>query len=100
MKVFEDGYEAAAVTTIDERTSTADDDEKIYDMKVNRPFLFLLINSKLPVGYDLVLMSKFEKFNNFYKIVGQEGENDEDDEEINDKNKKISNELLIIIIAI
>ena len=100
MRVFEDGCEAAAVTAIDDRTSAADDDEKIYDMKVNRPFLFLLINSKLPVGYDLVFMSKIEKFDNFYKIVGQEGENDEDDEEINDKNKSISNELLIIIIAI
>ena len=36
-------------------------EEKIYDMKVNRPFLFLLKNSKLPAGYDLVFMSKIEK---------------------------------------
>ena len=101
LRVFEDGCEAAAVTAIHEKTSASDDDdEKIYDMKVNRPFLFLLINSKLPAGYDLVFMSKIEKFDKFYKIVGQEGENDEDDEEINDKNKKISNELLIIIITI
>ena len=36
-------------------------EEKIYDMKVNRPFLFLLKNKILPSGYDLVFMSKIEK---------------------------------------
>ena len=30
-------------------------------MKVNRPFLFLLKNLKLPEGFDLVFMSKIEK---------------------------------------
>ena len=37
-------------------------EEIIYDMKINRPFLFLLKNSKLPDGYNLVFMSKIEKF--------------------------------------
>ena len=62
LKVFEDGCEAAAVTAfeIDERGSIPIE-EIIYDMKVNRPFLFLLKNRKLPAGYDLVFMSKIEK---------------------------------------
>ena len=36
-------------------------DEEIHDMKVNRPFLFLLKNLKFPEGYDLLFMSKIEK---------------------------------------
>ena len=36
-------------------------EEIIYDMKINRPFLFLLKNHKLPTGYDLVFMSQIEK---------------------------------------
>ena len=63
LKVFEDGCEAAAVTAIDDVvTSGMPIEEKIYDMKVNRPFLFMLKNSRLPAGYDLVFMSKIEKF--------------------------------------
>ena len=61
LKVFEDGCEAAAVTAIDISTNSLPIEEKIYDMQVNRPFLFLLKNSKLPKGYDLVFMSKIEK---------------------------------------
>ena len=61
LKVFEDGCEAAAVTAIDISTNSLPIEEQIYDMKVNRPFLFLLKNSKLPKGYDLVFMSKIEK---------------------------------------
>ena len=61
LKVFEDGCEAAAVTAIDVATNSLPIEEKIYDMKINRPFLFLLKNSKLPTGYDLVFMSKIEK---------------------------------------
>ena len=72
LNVFEDGCEAAAVTIIiEDETSAEGVEEKIYNMKVNRPFLFLLKNSKLPAGYDLVFMSKIEKFDNFYKILGQ-----------------------------
>ena len=61
MKVFEDGCEAAAVTAIEALGNGIPMEEKIYDMKINRPFLFLLKNSKLPAGYDLVFMSKIEK---------------------------------------
>ena len=61
LKVFEDGCEAAAVTVIDVTDGALPIEEKIYDMKVNRPFLFLLKNSKLPTGYDLLFMSKIEK---------------------------------------
>ena len=62
LKVFEDGSEAAAVTVIEGFGSAMPIEEKIYDMKINRPFLFLLKNSRLPAGYDLVFMSKIEKF--------------------------------------
>ena len=60
LKVFEDGCEAAAVTAIHTYGNILPVEEKIYDMKINRPFLFLLKNSKLPVGYDLVFISKIE----------------------------------------
>ena len=62
LKVFEDGCEAAAVTAIVVNGGAAPmEEEKIYDMKINRPFLFLLKNSALPDGHDLVFMSKIEK---------------------------------------
>jgi len=63
LKVFEDGCEAAAVTAIEinERGAAMPIEEIIYEMKVNRPFLFLLKNNKLPTGHDLVFMSKIEK---------------------------------------
>jgi serpin B len=61
LKVFEDGCEAAAVTAIDIAGNGIPIEEKIYEMKVNRPFLFLLKNAALPEGYDLVFMSKIEK---------------------------------------
>ena len=60
LKVFEDGCEAAAVTEIDIAGNSMPIEEKIYDMKINRPFLFLLKNNHLPTGYDLVFMSKIE----------------------------------------
>ena len=61
LKVFEDGCEAAAVTAVDGAGGAMPVKETIYDMKINRSFLFLLKNSKLPAGYDLVFMSKIEK---------------------------------------
>ena len=49
LKVNEHQKEAAAVTEISvEITSMDEEEEKIFAMKVNRPFLFLLKNSKLP----------------------------------------------------
>ena len=61
LKVFEDGCEAAAVTYIGGLGGAMPIQEIIYDMKVDRPFLFLLKNSRLPTGYDLVFMAKIEK---------------------------------------
>ena len=64
LKISEEGCEAAAITVIEmEETSPGPDEEeeKIYDMKVNRPFLFLLKNSKLPKEHNLVFISKIEK---------------------------------------
>ena len=61
LKVFEYGCEAAGATVIDFDVGASEEEEKIYDMKVNRPFLFLLKNSKLPEDYDLLFMSKIEK---------------------------------------
>ena len=60
LMVNEAGTEAAAVTSIS-MDGLLPLEEKIYDMKVNRPFLFLLKNSNLPDGYDLVFMAKIEK---------------------------------------
>ena len=61
LKVNELGTEAAAVTAISyEGASFPGQEEKIYDMKVNRPFLFLLKNDRLPKGYNLVFMAKIE----------------------------------------
>ena len=61
LKVNEEGTEAAAVTGIGMDGAMPPGQEKIYEMKVNRPFLFLLKNSKLPEGFDLIFMSKIEK---------------------------------------
>jgi serpin B len=52
LKIFEDGCEAAAVTVVQGAWGGGffPFDEIIYEMKVNRPFLFLLKNNKLPTG--------------------------------------------------
>ena len=61
LRVFEDGCEAAAVTAIDIMGGGGLVDDKIYEMKINRPFLFFLKNYKMPAGYELIFMSKIEK---------------------------------------
>ena len=61
LKVFEDGCEAAGVTVVDVTDGALPEIEKIYDMKVNRPFLFLLKNYILPEEHNLIFMSKIEK---------------------------------------
>jgi len=61
LKVNENGTEAAAVTAvITKYTSARPVQEKIYQMKVNRPFLFMLRSNKLPSDYDMLFMSKIE----------------------------------------
>ena len=63
LKVDEKGTEAAAVTAVGGRvTSVAPQQEIVYEMKVNRPFLFILRSNKLPVDYDILFISKIEKF--------------------------------------
>ena len=63
LKVDESGTEAAAVTSVNIRLkkSVMIQKEIVYQMKVNRPFLFLLRSSKLPTDYDLLFMSKIER---------------------------------------
>ena len=61
LKVNENGTEAAAVTAVVVKyTSARPTQEVIYQMKVNRPFLFLLRSNKLPADYDMLFMSKIE----------------------------------------
>ena len=61
LKVNEAGTEAAAVTAVVTKvTSARPIEEKVYQMKVDRPFLFFLRNTKLPVDNDLLFMSKIE----------------------------------------
>jgi len=61
LKVNENGTEAAAVTAVVVKyTSARPVQEKIYQMKVNRPFLFMLRSNKLPADYDMLFMSKIE----------------------------------------
>ena len=61
LKVNENGTEAAAVTAVVVKyTSARPVQEKIYQMKVNRPFLFMLRSNKLPSDYDMLFMSKIE----------------------------------------
>ena len=61
LKVNEQGTEATSITEVIINGTAIETPDKIYVMKVNRPFLFLLKNNKLPEGYDLLFMSKIEK---------------------------------------
>ena len=63
LKVNEEGTEAVAVTIVemDEDSVIFDEDSKIYNMKVDRPFLFILRNNLLPEDHDMVFMAKIEK---------------------------------------
>ena len=62
LKVDEEGTEAAAITGITVTTTSFNPKKEIiYEMKVNRPFLFLIKSSLLPKNYDLLFMAKIEK---------------------------------------
>ena len=65
LKVNEQGTEAAAVTAIEMVFNSAANPrlEKIYNMHVNRPFIFILRNDRLPKNYDIIFISKIEKLN-------------------------------------
>ena len=61
LKINENGTEAAAVTAvIIKYTSARPNSEVVYQMKVNRPFLFFLRSKILPNNHDLLFMSKIE----------------------------------------
>ena len=38
-------------------------DEKIYNMIVNVPFLFIIRNRRLPKNFDIIFISKVEEIN-------------------------------------
>ena len=63
LKVNEDGTEAAAITIVEmvENAMEVIIEEKIYNMKINRPFLFIIRNNKLPKNYDIIFISKVEE---------------------------------------
>ena len=62
LKVNENGTEAAGITVVEmEETAIFDEDNKIYDMKINRPFLFLLKNCRLPTEHNMLFMAKIEQ---------------------------------------
>jgi len=63
-KVDEEGTEAAAITIIRMKLTTSIRKKKfqrIHSMIVDRPFLFLLMNDKLPINNEMLFMSKIEK---------------------------------------
>ena len=61
LKVNENGTEAAAVTAVViEKTSARPTPETIYQMKVNRPFLFIIRSNRLPFENDILFISKIE----------------------------------------
>ena len=64
LKVNEQGTEAAAITAVIMVTGAfIPIEEKIYSMNVNRPFIFILRNSRFPKNYDIVFISKIEEIN-------------------------------------
>ena len=63
LKVSEVGTEAAAVTMIEivEMAMEPIKEEKLYNMKINRPFLFIIRNNRLPKNNDIIFISKVEE---------------------------------------
>ena len=62
LKVNEEGTEAAAVTIVEiDENAIIEEDNKVYDMKINRPFLFILSNNRLPEEHNMLFMAKIEK---------------------------------------
>ena len=64
LKINEEGTEAGAVTIVEMvRFGMNLNDEKIYNMKINRPFLFIIRKNNLPKNYDILFISKIEEIN-------------------------------------
>ena len=61
LKIDENGAEAAAVTGMTFDGATLPTEEKIYSMIVDRPFLFILRDRKLPENYDMMFIAKIEE---------------------------------------
>ena len=63
INVNEDGTQAAAVTMIEmgETFPGEEEEEKIYSMVVNRPFLFIIRKLDNPEGRDIIFISKITK---------------------------------------
>ena len=64
LKVNEQGTEAAGITAIIMlENAFIPREEKIYNMNINRPFIFILRNNEFPKNYDIVFISKIEEIN-------------------------------------
>ena len=63
LKVNEEGTEAAAITIVEmvEMGMAPMQYEKIYNMKINRPFLFIIRNNRFPKNNDIIFISKVEE---------------------------------------
>ena len=63
LKVDEKGTEAAAVTAVISKGNSMSKIKKpvIYPMIIDRPFLFMLRNKKMPQNYEMLFMAKIEK---------------------------------------
>lgn len=60
INVNEVGTTAAAVTDVEMSLGLAPDEDKGFNMNVNRPFLFFLRNSKFPENHQMLFMCKIE----------------------------------------
>ena len=64
LKINEEGTEAAAATIVEMvRFGINIKEEKFYNMKINRPFLFIIRNNRLPKNNDILFISKIEEIN-------------------------------------
>lgn len=62
LKVYEEGTDAAAASKINYAYEGEDSHwGEIHEMKVNRPFLFLIKTNKLPKDNNMLFMAKIEK---------------------------------------
>lgn len=59
LKVNEEGTEATGATVVEIVTKSISINK--VEMKVNRPFIFMIRNSQLPAGNDMIFMAKIEE---------------------------------------